>query len=105
MGYSKAAALILIGFCLAAGSLQAESPPYSIHDLNQDGYLDRDEYAAFLSHFWAHRAQNGQRLPRRPPLEFQEIDLDHDGLISEREMGQALERRRQHRQWRHWRER
>lgn len=95
----RSVALLL---CLSlSGWVQAQSP-YSIHDSNRDGYLDQGEYSAFLSDFWARRAQGGHRPPKRPPLQFQQIDIDRDGLISEHEMGLALERRRQHRKWRHW---
>ena len=94
---------IRILVCLGlSGWVQAQPSPYSIHDLNRDGYLDQGEYAALLSQYWARRAQGGQGWSRRPPLQFQQIDADRDGLISEQEMGLALERRRQHRKWRHW---
>lgn len=94
---------ICLGVSLGLGGwAQAQPAPYSIHDQNRDGYLDQDEYAALLSRYWARRAQGGRGPSGRPPLQFQQIDTDRDGLISEQEMGLALERRRQHRKWRRW---
>lgn len=87
---------------LAAAPLAAQSKPFSVHDSNQDGYLERGEYAEFLSRFWARRAEGRARGFGPPPLAFDQIDLDGDGRISEQEMGEALERRRQHRRWRRW---
>lgn len=73
---------------------------FSIHDTNADGYLERDEYAVFLSRLWARRAHLMPHPPLRPPLVFDTIDSNADGRISEEELLNSLEGRLRHRHWR-----
>ena len=96
---------IVISVALMGGALPAlaQAPqPFSVHDLNRDGYLDRQEYATFLSRFWAHQARAAHGRGPPPPMRFEEIDLNGNGLIDEQEMTWRLERRRQGRRWQHW---
>lgn len=71
---------------------------FSIHDIDQDGFLSRDEYQLFED-----RRNTTERPMRRflPPLRFEEIDNDGDGYITEEEMTSALNQRlRKHRRYR-----
>ena len=66
--------------------------PFSVHDLDRDGYLDRREYDAM-------RQRRLQRLGgmdgrgwrhHRQLLDFDRIDGDGNGRISVEELGSAL---------------
>ncbi len=68
--------------------------PFSIHDLDRDGVLSREEYHQFLTALEQRRRaadESGKRYP--PPLRFEEIDRNADGYLSEDEMISALNRR------------
>lgn len=68
--------------------------PFSIHDLDRDGLLSRDEYHRFLAGVERRRQsarQGGRSYP--PPLRFDEIDNNGDGYLNEDEMTSALNRR------------
>lgn len=73
---------------------------FSIHDLDRDGRLSREEYARFLDHTEQRRqagAQAGRQ--RRPPLRFDEVDNNGNGYLNEDELISALNRRlERHRQ-------
>ena len=79
----------------------ADYPVFSVHDTNGDGYLDRADYAAFLSLLWEKRARRMNHHPLPPPLAFEAIDVDTDGRISEEELVRSLNNRLRHRRWRH----
>lgn len=103
---SLSAALLLSGLLSLGGVFAAplgqpagvppDAPahPFSIHDLDRDGRLSRDEYRQFLTGVERRRqstVERGQGYP--PPLRFEEIDGDGDGYLSEDEMISALNRR------------
>ena len=81
------AILISLLYLALISSLQAQqrSPPdrFSVHDLNQDGLLDRYEYSQMFQR-WQQR-----HLHRKRP-EFSDIDLDADGYITEDELIKVL---------------
>jgi len=76
------------------------SRPFSIHDLDRDGRLSRDEYRLFLERTEQRREAGAQRgRNQRPPLRFDEIDSNGDGYLDEAEMVSALNKRlERHRQ-------
>jgi Ca2+-binding EF-hand superfamily protein len=67
--------------------------PFSVHDTNRDGYLSREEYAAFRQKAQAVRTHHPGRLSRFRLMAFEQIDQDRDEKISESEMVSALQRR------------
>lgn len=62
-------------------------PPYSVHDLDRDGYLSREEYAALKAACTERRGHRCLLLP------FEALDVDHDGRIAEDELLHHLGRR------------
>jgi hypothetical protein len=78
--------------------------PFSVHDLNRDGYLDREEYRA-LRELRRLRHQRQGRMPPQPAPAFDDVDRNGDRLIGEEELTDALRHkmhRYRHRGWR-WR--
>lgn len=79
---------------LAAGPNRAAPQAFSVHDLDRDGYLNREEYAALRARCKGWRGGAGR--PRCDParlLDFDTLDADHDGRISEDELVETLGRR------------
>jgi|GEM_PF-3006119 len=75
-------------------NIEPHAGPFSIHDLDQNGLLSRDEYGQFLTAVEQRRkaaSESGRRYS--PPLRFEEIDRNDDGSLSEDEMISALNRR------------
>jgi len=73
--------------------------PFSVHDLDGDGVLSRDEYARLIEHLQAHRRASGRpHWHYTAPLEFETLDMDADGFVNEVEMIEQLRRQHQHRQ-------
>jgi len=74
---------------------------FSVHDLDGDGYLTRQEYEMFLQRWRQHRAASGRPIQdsRRLP-HFDDIDSNGDQRLSEDELT-ALVRQRLHRRHRH----
>lgn len=76
-----------------AGALDPAIPQtYSVHDLDRDGYLSREEYAALRARHQARRDHAGP--PQRAPLlDFDALDSNRDDRISEEELLETLRRR------------
>lgn len=94
---------ICLGLALLGGLLSAanaEPPegkgrqPFSVHDSNQDGFLDEQEYYCLRKAIVARRGP-GRRGP--PLLRFDQLDLDGNGLISESELVEGVGQGRQYR--------
>jgi hypothetical protein len=92
--------MALLLLTLPCAALAAGPGVFSMHDSNADGFLDRGEYAVFLSRLWSRRAQRLHHGPLPPPLAFDAIDANADGRISEEELLNSLESRLRHRRWR-----
>lgn len=96
----SALALIFILGWLLPGSLLAQTRPqvFSVHDLNRDGFLSKNEYRLFVQYVarWKKSPLRGGRR-RGHPLAFALIDKNGDKLISEREMSSTLNNRLQKR--------
>lgn len=75
----------------AAGAEDAPRPPsFSVHDLDRDGYLSREEYAAL-------QAECAQRRGHRCRLlAFEVLDTNRDGRITEDELLHHLGHRHRH---------
>lgn len=104
--------LLLILAVLGADSATFAQPPktgeraervFSVHDIDADGYLNRQEYETFLEQRRrCHVASGRPARDFRHPFAFSEIDANGDHYISEPELtavlGQRLrERKRRHR--------
>lgn len=74
-----------------AGGEDAPRPPtFSVHDLDRDGYLSREEYAAL-------QAECAQRRGHRCRLlAFEVLDTNRDGRIAEDELLHHLGHRHRH---------
>jgi len=71
--------------------LQAAPPTYSVHDLDRDGYLSREEYASLQTHCHQRRSDSGRG--RCDLLEFEVLDDNQDGRIDEDELLKTLRHR------------
>jgi hypothetical protein len=90
--------------CLMSGQSPAvagvqPSRPFSVHDLNGDGYLSQEEYRELLE---LRRARHGRHrgVPPQPAPAFEEVDQDRDGLIGEAELTDVLHRGMHRYRWR-----
>lgn len=84
----------------AAGPNHARPPAFSVHDLDQDGYLSRDEYAALRAHCAQRRDARGrQRCNPARLLDFDALDGDRDGRVGEDELVDMLGRRYRGGRW------
>jgi Ca2+-binding EF-hand superfamily protein len=102
------AAVTLSSSAIATSSDDSRSPAspvqFSVHDIDGDGYLGREEYEVFYRDFEERHRQSGQPAHRMLKiLGFEQIDFDGDGRISVDEMVFALRMRRQGPGWR-WRQ-
>jgi Ca2+-binding EF-hand superfamily protein len=86
-------------YCVADETVPANNVDkdrrFTVHDINQDGLLDRYEYERFIEYRNTHTRHAGKQPPRygRHRHEFAEIDRDADGYITEDELIQVLNRR------------
>jgi hypothetical protein len=83
--------LMLAAPLSAAGPNRANPPAFSVHDLDRDGYLSREEYAALRTQCRERSRETGS--PRCALLDFETLDADHDGRISEDDLVETLGRR------------
>ena len=65
-------------------------PAFSVHDLDQDGSLDRAEYAALQARCKDRLDSRGR--PRCALIDFNTLDHDRDGRVSEEELLRTLSR-------------
>lgn len=85
---------VLLGAAVGAGAAHAQIRPFSVHDTNRDGFLDREEYRQLLE---MRRARHRQRsIAPQPAPAFDEVDDNRDSLLDEGELIEAL-RHRMHR--------
>ena len=81
----------------ATGPNHAAPQPFSVHDLDRDGSLSREEYATLRARCQAWRGGAGRsgrtRCDPARLLDFDLLDADHDGRISEDELMETLGRR------------
>ena len=82
---------------LAAGPNHAAPQTFSVHDLDRDGSLTREEYAALRTHCQEWRGGAGRtgrtRCDPTRLLDFDALDADRDGRINEDELMETLGRR------------
>jgi hypothetical protein len=85
---------LVLGIALAsalAPIVWAAPPPFSVHDLDRDGYLDRAEFERLRADCRA--ARTG--APRRAcALTFDAVDSNADGRLDEHEVLEAVQRAR-----------
>lgn len=100
-GLLRCRCALLLGAVLltATASLQGQTRPFSVHDTNRDGFLNRAEYRQLLE-LRRSRHLHRQRIPPQPAPAFDEVDRNGDGLIDELELAEAL-RHKMHRYGRH----
>lgn len=85
--------LLLLTFAYADDRPVRPPERFSDHDLDADGYISLSEYKQFRERR-RDRAGGGKRHRYRwRAMRFVEIDSNRDGLISEQEMLEALDRR------------
>lgn len=91
------AALLMLLFLASPALVQAagphRSPPqaFSVHDLDRDGFLSREEYAALRDRCRERLDARGR--PRCALKDFDALDANRDGGISEEELLETLGRR------------
>ena len=83
--------------------VQPGSHTFSIHDMDKNGTLSREEYRVFVEKIELRRQASGRDRRDYPtPLRFEEIDSNEDGQLTEDEMISALNKRLQrHRRYRY----
>lgn len=89
----------------STGSKENNSPRariFSVHDIDQDGLLSREEYRRLQAHIENRRKTSGRPMHGfSPPPRFEDIDNNDDGVITEDEMISVLNQRlRKHRRYR-----
>jgi hypothetical protein len=91
---SRNTVTIALAIALASGlapQARATPPPFSVHDLDRNGYLDRAEFERLRADCRAARAGP----PRRPcALRFDTVDTNADGRLDEGEVLEAVQRAR-----------
>ena len=82
---------------------QSNNPAFSIHDIDKNGSLSREEYHHFVSRTKKRRKSSRTSTTRYSALlKFEEIDVNADGDITEDELLDTLNRHlRQHRRYRY----
>ncbi|MCB1753261.1 MAG: hypothetical protein KDI74_16210 [Gammaproteobacteria bacterium] len=83
--------------------VQPGSHTFSIHDIDRNGTLSREEYRIFVEKIELRRQASGRDRRDYPaPLRFEEIDGNEDEQLSEDEMISTLNKRLQrHRRYRY----
>lgn len=76
---------------------------FSTHDIDRDGALSKEEYHRLIEHIENRQKTTGRPMRRfLPPLRFEQIDGNDDGMITEDEMIIALNARlHKHRRYRY----
>ena len=88
----RAPAIAVVVLLPLAAEAQLAGPvtrPFSVHDLNRDGYLDREEYRQLRELRRMRHERHGRVAPQPAPA-FDDIDKDADDLIGEEELTDAL---------------
>lgn len=80
---------LLFSLICAATLANASPPVFSVHDLDRDGHLSREEYAALRTHCVKRR---GERC-KTALIAFETLDTNMDGRIEEGELLDTLGRR------------
>jgi hypothetical protein len=83
--------------------IQPGSRVFSIHDVDKNGSLSREEYHYFVEQIEILHRTTGRPMRRySQPLRFEEIDSNDDGYLTEDEMISALNKRlKKHRRYRY----
>ncbi len=69
---------------------------FSVHDIDQNGSLNREEYQQFIEQIEIWHEATGHPMRRSsPPLRFEVIDTNDDGYLTEDEMISTLNKRLQ----------
>lgn len=74
----------------AAGPNHPVPQTFSVHDLDKDGYLSREEYANLQAR--CKQRLDSQGRPRCVLIDFDALDTDRDGRIGEEELLHAISR-------------
>jgi len=88
----RAALILSLALCALPALAQYGwyPPTWSIHDIDGDGYLGREEYGVLLELRRGRHARHRGIAPQPAPA-FAEVDRNGDGFIDEDELTDALE--------------
>ena len=73
---------------LTTGPKHATPHAFSVHDLDRDGYLNREEYAALRAQCQERSREEGRSGCAL--VDFDVLDANHDGRIGEDELVKTL---------------
>jgi hypothetical protein len=90
-GRAPACLAVLVAAAIGGASVHAQIRPFSVHDINRDGYLDREEYRVLLE---MRRTRHHHRsITPQPAPAFDDVDHNRDGRLDEDELIEALRHR------------
>ncbi len=84
--------IVLLATAVTVNSAPSDAPNaevFSRHDENRDGFVDRREYYRFHQRMRRHQARNRRSFH---VYDFDDIDVDRNGLIDRDELLQRLHR-------------